>query len=123
MFGNLKVGSSYKTLLAHLNSNCNDLCPTTCSSFSTFKDSGCEPSCPWEEDTHLSINCGAGWCLLLVMHSLCSYFLIIVYNFNYFFRFTTEVSSPRTTAAQTTASPITTEQGMIIITYLSYIYR
>ena len=45
---------------------------------------------------------------------------IIVYNYSYFFRSTTEVTSPLTTAAQTTLAPITTEQGMNIITCLSY---
>ena len=68
MVGYLKVSGEYyfETTKGCLNSECNDTCATTCSSFSTFKDSGCHPNCPWEEDTDASIKC-AGWYLLLVM--------------------------------------------------------
>ena len=59
MVGYLKVGGEhyFGTTDGYLNSECNDTCPTTCSAFSAFKDSGCQPNCPWEEDTDFSIKC------------------------------------------------------------------
>lgn len=53
-----KVSTEKGSTAGYLDSNCDEDCPTLCKSWKTFESkNNCTPSCPWNEDRNLTMQC------------------------------------------------------------------